>query len=686
MLYSSGVMPSEKQLSSIQGLRGIAIFMVILFHLLPEVCPHGYMGVDVFFVISGYFLIGKQLQGGRDFRLLPFLIQKGKRLLFPYEALLFLCLVATILLLPAKEMIDSYELFKACLLGIPNIFLAQRSGNYFSVEMRTLPPMHLWYMGVMLQSVLLFSLLFFVWRRCGITQQTRCTHLLLLGVLSAAVAFLYLLPLPYNYASNTYFWTSARLWEFILGGFLYPRDCSAAPARAKRITATALAMLLLCSFLPLPHTALGGIVGSCCGAAVLYFGRGSHASFLPGNKQLVWLGNISFSLYLVHWPCICLTEYSLGHRLSCVEAAVLLVVILSAAYLFHRCIEKPRVSSVFLPVAAILACAAYKGITTTRGFAAYLHSDVNQAMEMAVTEVPLPLLPQKSPLWAGSSGIKSNQFSPVEEPQPLLQELGDTDRPLSFVVMGDSHAGDLSEGLHLIGLTHGWHGVYLNSYIVPFWGAAYLGNRFEAPGNVFDADKAMRVMSWLKCHREISVVFIAQLWSHRLSGHQTWNGQIVEKDILQTRAEELRQFCQQVKNCGKTVVLVTDNPAIPAKSPRRLLSSQLLWHRDFSRLPELCCHREEYEQQNGAINRVMDQLAQDGLCHVLHRENAFFRTDTFTAFDGKHLTHSDQHHLYAAGSVLSLSQNINEIRKLLATDKVVEPAVQPCPREEEIQP
>lgn len=658
-------MQEKQQHTYIQGIRGISIFLIVLFHLLPSLCPNGYMGVDVFFVISGYFMLGKQLNREKEFRLFPFLKQKGQRLLVPYFSLLFLVAVCSVVIFPAVETMNSCGLFNACFLGKANIFLDHLSGNYFSSDARALPLMHLWYMGVLMQILLFFSLLFFIWQCCSISNQARRVHLMILGIISLAISFLYLFPLPDEYSHNTYYWTSARLWEFVLGGFLYPGTGSVASTGPRWVSVFAVSFLFICSFIPLPNNATGIIIGALCGTLLLLFGANSRAWFSLENKFFVWLGGISFSLYLVHWPCICFAEYIVGHQLTGLEAAALILIILPSAYLFYRAIEKPRFPFALLPILALSTGLAYKGITMTKGFAHYLHQDVNQIIESSITNCSLPDLSPQSRLWEGSEGISPNHNSPHVIPDKLLKELGDTSKEISFIVMGDSHASDLAIGMHLCGLEYGWHGIFLNSYVVPFWGAEFYTSPSIAPGNFFNEQKATRIISWLKQHPSIKTVFIAQYWDCRQEAHSTWSGQKITKNIFQVRSEQLRQFCQQVKGCGKKVVLLTDAPKIPSNSPRRVISSHLMWQQKTPIPSELCCHRCDYDDSNGVFNKEMDQIAQEGLCHVLHREHAFFRCDTFVAYNGTHLTHRDSHHLYPFGCAFSLSNSIEEIRKLL---------------------
>mgnify|MGYP003291960076 CR=1 FL=1 len=496
----------------------------------------------------------------------------------------------------------------------------------------------------------------------------RVIHLLFIGGASFATSYLYLLHFPYDYASNTYYWTSARLWEFVLGGLLYSSANKASVAVSRIVSTVTLATFFICAFIPMPNSAAGVLLGALCGALLLLFGKSCWPFLSLENYFFVWLGNISFSLYLIHWPCICYTEYIIGHALSCYDAAWLIIIILPTAYLFHRGVEKPRYSFAALPIAAVTVACVYKSITTTHGFEHYLHQEVNRAIASSTSDVPLPKLPLKSPFWKAASGITPNQYSPHSSPEFLLHELGDTNQKISFVIIGDSHAFDLARGMHLCGIEHEWHGIFLDSYVVPFWGAEFRTPPSIAPGNFFDEKKAGMVLRWLKHHPEIKTVFIAQYWSNRMKPHKMWDGQNVNENILQSRVAQLRQFCRKLNECDKRVVLVTDNPKLSTPSPQRTLSSYLMWHQRKPLPPELSCSRAEYEQLNGLFNEEMDKMENDGLCCVLHRETSFFVADSFVAYAEEKITHRDNHHLSPFGSVLGISHHIEEIQELLTKE------------------
>lgn len=664
-------MQSQEKLSYIQGLRGIAILLVVFFHLLPQVCPAGYMGVDVFFIISGYFLIGRQLKGEAEFRLFEFLKKKGVRLLIPYFAIMVFVFAVSIALLPAVGMIQVNEPAAACLTARGNVFLDSLTGNYFSTDTRTFPLMHLWYMGVLLQCYLLFALLFFVWSLCRCGGKTRIICVSLLGLLSFAVAYLRLTPIPWEYAKDTYYWTSARIWEFALGGLLYTLPAPQSRKGSAAAAGAALAVLIGCSLLPVQESAWMILLGAVCGSVLLRYGARWECCSPLRSTVLVWFGGISFSLYLVHWPCISFSEFILGQQLTYITALPVLALVMLLALLFYKGVEKPRYPLWALVLMIAAAVALQRGIVKTDGFRRYLHRESNQRLEQAMqpevnVQLYLAQVPADSPLYADTEGIMPNNFTTAPAPYSvLLQEIGVPEKELSFIVIGDSHAIDFANGMHLAAQQKGWHGLFFNSYVLPFWDAELPQETTIALGNFFNRDKATRMLNWLAKHPELHTVFVAQHWGARFCPHSTWSGDPVTGDALQARVAEMREFCRQLKAIGKEVVIATDNPQIGASSPKQVLCSYLMFPmwKDFP--ADLTCDKATYEQSESAFNRELDNMAADGLCTVLHREHAFFKTNTFRAYDGRNISYRDKHHLTPEGGYLSISGVLDQIGAFL---------------------
>ncbi|MCQ2365528.1 MAG: acyltransferase, partial [Akkermansia sp.] len=201
--------PSKTHLSHVVGLRALAIILVVLFHMKASWCPQGFFGVDMFLVISGYFLLAKPLRQAAAFQFLPFVKGKLLRLMPPLCVAIAAALVLVACLQPFGDLCTAAQAALGGLCGVSNILADSRAHDYFAVDTRTDPFMHLWYMGVMFQSLLLFGILFFCWEKAHCSRRCRILSLLFLGGASLA---LYLRFLPAAWGGAGGGWARGEPW------------------------------------------------------------------------------------------------------------------------------------------------------------------------------------------------------------------------------------------------------------------------------------------------------------------------------------------------------------------------------------------------------------------------------------------------------------------------------------------
>lgn len=659
-------MPTKQYLEHVQGLRGLAILLIVLYHMLPSICPNGFLGVDVFLVISGYFLIGKQLTTEKSFVAWDFLKGKILRIFPPYVLLILGVTVVSALLMLPEDLSNTKRLIKMCLCCCGNQCMDSMQNSYFSTDTRLYPLMHLWYMGVLIQSYLIFGALFLLGRLLKWKRRHLLIVLGLVFTISLVMAHRDLLSAWGFPDSMTYYHTSARLWEFVLGGFvaLLPEWN---PRWKSAFAVLAAVALVALSFIPLE----GGYhyvgIGALTGAILVYGGSCGPCAAMLRSKPLMWLGLVSFSLYLVHWPWICLTEYLNMAQLSLAGALELDLPILLTAAVFYALAEKPKYPLWLVIALWALAYGGYEG---------YKHQGrmdnrgMHNQPSLQATLAYMPPVPANSPLLSATEGIAPNHWSTQMPPDPLILDIGDPNEPFSFVVLGDSHACDIARGMHCLGEKFHWHGVMLNTYFLPYWGYELLRNP-NAPGNFFNEEKSHAVLKWLKAHPELSVVIIGQSWALREAPSHHWDGTEEPKgsNTVPVREQQLRTMCNKIREMGRTVVLVTDAPTIPCETPEHQARMLLSRNLNASADETLQARLDLYEQKNANVNRIMDAMAQEGLCATLHREWAFFpnRTPVFSAVQNGILYFRDSHHLTTDGSTISLQGLEDIIQNILRT-------------------
>jgi len=350
---------SYTYLPHIDGLRALAISLVVIFHAFPEVISGGFIGVDVFFVISGYLITGiliKEIQA-KTYTLKSFYARRIKRI-FPA-----LALVLTVTLLFGWAVLletEFQQLGKHAAGGggfIANLVLWQEVG-YFDVKSEYKPLLHLWSLGIEEQFYLFWPLLLpFILR-----WSEKAFNII---VLIAIVSFVLNILIFDRTSSSAFYLPIPRFWELLAGSILVflhsssssfrwaalhikaPTTQVSSQARASQelqfILALALIMgpaLLLNSESAFPSwNALMPILGT-----VLAIHSGSHSFIgrkLLSNPISIFFGLISYPLYLWHWPLFSFAKIIDPHLERSLLYLTLILVAILLAFITYRFIEKP---------------------------------------------------------------------------------------------------------------------------------------------------------------------------------------------------------------------------------------------------------------------------------------------------------------------------------------------------------
>ncbi len=329
----------------VDGLRAIAIIAVVVYHALPWALPGGFAGVDVFFVISGFlitrFIVAEMTDG--TFSLTRFFVRRARRLLpAAIACFLIVSVLAGFVLLP-----DAYWYFGRSLLSsvlmYANIFF-YNTGGYFTAPALEKPLLHTWSLAVEDQFYLTWPLILLAmiprWPRAYCI--VACCIMLFASLAFAEFKII-------NDPEYAFFLLPTRAWELLIGAAL----ALAAPGLVfSRWTAQALAELgavaVLASFAlltPASHFPGLGALAACLGtAAIIAGGLSSPENFVAralSVRAVVFVGLISYSLYLWHWPLIALTSYSFERPLTALEAAVVVAVSFVLAVVSWRFVEMP---------------------------------------------------------------------------------------------------------------------------------------------------------------------------------------------------------------------------------------------------------------------------------------------------------------------------------------------------------
>lgn len=336
----------------IQGLRAIAVGMVLVYHLWPHVLPGGYTGVDVFFVISGYLitsLLLRELDRSGRISLPRFYVRRARRLLPAALATLLAILVATAFLLPVTQREGVAQEVMAAALYFENWWLAAQAVDYLAIGTSPSPVQHFWSLSIEEQyyfvwPVALAGLYLLVGRTFG-TKEFRRSFLVFTAFV-IAVSLAYSIYSGISGSAASYFSSFTRIWQLAVGGMVAALPAAvASPRRAYLLVAGLVG--ILCAGLVLDATTAypgyAALLPTLATALAIHAG-GAYTTTVAtrwlGARPVEYLGDISYSLYLWHWPVIVFAKQGLGiDSLGLWSGLAVLLISLVLAALSKRYIE-----------------------------------------------------------------------------------------------------------------------------------------------------------------------------------------------------------------------------------------------------------------------------------------------------------------------------------------------------------
>ncbi len=324
----------------IDGLRAIAVAPIVLFHAGVSVLPGGFIGVDIFFVISGFLItsiITREMATG-DFSLANFYRRRVVRIFPALFVMLGLALAAgCLLLLPAD--VRSLSASAAAAAGFVSNIYFERHAGYFDGAAETLPLLHTWSLGVEEQFYLAYPLLLMALRRF------LAAHLRAALAIIASASFLLSFELARTAPNSAFYLLPCRAWELALGGLVALDALPKAPSPRWRgllalgglgLIAIGLVTIHAGEAFPAPWA-----LAPCGGAALLIaYGEGASSERLLAARPMRTLGAISYSLYLWHWPIFTFYRLRTDRDLTLQTGALAVLAALAAATLSYFLVEQ----------------------------------------------------------------------------------------------------------------------------------------------------------------------------------------------------------------------------------------------------------------------------------------------------------------------------------------------------------
>jgi peptidoglycan/LPS O-acetylase OafA/YrhL len=633
----------------IEGLRALAVVPVILYHA-RLFCPGGFVGVDVFFVISGYLITKIIESSGKRFTFMSFYDRRIRRIFPALFVMLAIVSAFAAILLGSGELIFYGKSLVASGAFASNIFFGHRIG-YFDAASAEQPLLHIWSLAVEEQF-------YIVWPAVLVAINSRFTERTKTAVLAAMLvaSLAYSQFLVQHSREAAFYLTPSRAWELLLGALLATPIASRWNERMPRNAADLASLIgvLLIGFAIIAYdekTPFPGVAGliPCFGAALVIwtgeFGPTAGGRFLS-LSAIAFTGRISYSLYLWHWPILVFARLYLGRELHLDEAFWLIGLVAIAAYLSWRFVEEPfRHVRTANGARSWVAGGVFAGFVAAGAGALIILYDGFPSRTQAGREIALAIAEarafQKSPCLARGAALP-----PVEG---CLLGKASRDNDYDVVLWGDSHAAQLAPALVTLGKQWG----FTTREITKAGCAPLPGVRF-IPAQEFrlDCPEFNQAAMDAIVKRPSLTVILAAVWDAFAAGQILLAQGPRQPSVAQSRQNfvaTMKGTVRALTSAGHRVIVVGEAP-VPRLNPVNCIERAQLIGRTTSECTLASAERAEADRRVKGLLRLALQSEHAKIISLFEQlcdaRECRIRTD-----QGK-FVYMDETHLSAAGAEL----------------------------------
>ncbi len=688
--------PSTFYRPHIDGLRGIAVLAVVLYHAKLLSVTGGFVGVDVFFVISGYLITGvvvRELESG-SFSLLGFWERRLRRIL----PALFVVMIATII--GAYFLIlypEDYRYFGSTVIAQSVFFsnvLFMFSDNYFNEHSTYVPLLHTWSLSVEEQFYIFFPFLALL--ATWIARQTALSHIsqsflkmralshnhtlvVIVGFLGGASLLLniwfvdashrYALELPFipdelfwgiTYATAGFYLLLTRLWELALGVLVALVVVQIrSVALAELLTVLGISAIGLSAYFFTDGTLFPGthaLVPTIGAAAILLANKEkvTRMGALLSWRPLVAIGVISYGLYLWHWPLLVFARIAQPTPLSSLATTLLIVVALLLSALSYRYIESPirkkniipERNRIFLISVVALFVLTLSGFMISRSSVEYSNRVSTYARDvLTATDESMP--------WGGACDRTQNDQSGEDVCRIGATTSTDSLSREKFVVWGDSHADMLAPLLSAMGQAHAKEGiVFAGGNCIPVIGVHQVP---PAEGCEAENEFALRYIR----KNDIRHIILIARWNNYIVGRVGGVHTALLSDVhgvSMTPDDAGRVFernfipmVHQLLNEGREIYIVMQVPEQPHFNARNLFYDTV---RAGEKVQLHSTTRIEHYEHHARVTLVFSTLLANRGVHLIDPTTILCANDAacMLEHDGKFI-YRDESHLSTAGAM-----------------------------------
>jgi len=620
----------------IDGLRAIAIVPVLLFHAGVRQFSGGFVGVDVFFVISGYLISNLVLDdiSKERFSILHFYERRVRRIL---PALFFLTLCASVaayrFLAPEDAITFGKSVF-ATMTFSSNIFFSRQTG-YFQAPVETSPLLHTWSLAVEEQFYIFYPLFLFL-----VSRYWRKRYLSAL-LPTFCLSFLYSIWLVHASPSRAFYSAPARAWELLLGGILALRVIPPLRNRVAANVGAFLGFFLLCySFVA--YSASTTFPGPTAlyptlGAALLIYSAEASTPVLAAvlsAKPVAFIGLISYSLYLWHWVLLVFARYSLARPLTAWEVAGVLVASVLIATVSWSFVENPfRGRGRIIGSRKVLFASAALASTAFASFGLLLY--LRQGMPSRFEPQLLGLMARH--YWTRGD-VCENHFCQV----------GDNTATPSFVVWGDSHAGALAPAFDSIARAD-----QMSGWIVFSSGCAPLLDLHRYEGE--DPGKCARFNRFVLNEitaRHVGTVFLHSRWAAYCEGNRGPSHPIfLTKDHVPEQDHAvfeslLGETLNELERSHVNVILIASVPEVWMDVPIVLARRAIAGSKSTPEFPYA-----EYLNRQARVSRIFSEFTERYTIPIIHPDSILCRSASCIVANQNAALYMDDSHLSIQGAL-----------------------------------
>jgi peptidoglycan/LPS O-acetylase OafA/YrhL len=626
-----------KHRPDIDGLRAVAVIPVVLFHAGVLYFGGGYIGVDVFFVISGFLITGILLEDIRKerFSIASFYERRARRILPALFIVLLFASVAAYKLLMPNEARDYGRSLIATLFFVSNVAFSREMG-YFDGPAELKPLLHTWSLAVEEQFYILYPLFLFL-----ITRFFRKKYATAIGSV-LVVSFAYSVWRVHTEPSTSFYLATTRAWELLIGGLLAIQSI---PRLRHKFAANSVgfAGLGLIAYGVFAFSAATPFPGAraifpCLGAALIIY-SGMEVQTLVAKvlslKPMVFVGLISYSLYLWHWVIIVYTKQYLDHSLTGRESLVVIAASFVFSSLAWKYVENPfrgrgaigTRTSIFAGAAAVAMLFAVFGLAAlkTQGFPSRLPSEARA------------LIDGRQDFWSRRDACDHK-----------ICTVGASGMPESFILWGDSHAGALAPMFERLALSNKIAGaIAFHSGCAPL-----LNLKRYGAGAVDCTAFGDSVIEYIKSHN-IRTVFLHGRWGLYAESRRQEEGLplYLTPDL---RPEEnypaFRQLVdstlQRLHSMDVSVIVIASVPEVGTDVPTALARDEMA-----GKPLEIALLRDDFMKRQGRAFEALHDAAEKYSAQIVYPHQLLCANSQCSVLEGHNPLYCDNDHLSVHGAM-----------------------------------